>query len=113
MTMLLLEITYHPNTSGTEGRAAIFIMITGSVFWNLLLSMTALTTFLNLKASIRQRAYLRASSFFVLPVLFVAGVAISVNDPSSLFSFWPSVVSFLIVHLFFFSLFNIKIVKPV
>lgn len=111
LTMFLLEMVYHPNTSETEGRTAMLIMVIGSVFWNLLLSLTAVTTFFNLNDMIRQSVYYRVITFFFLPVLLVMSVSISVDDRNGLFSFRLSMVSFFVVHLIFFFLFNRKIGK--
>ena len=111
LTRLLLEIIYHPSTSGAEGGTVTFIMTVGSFFWNLLLTITALTTFLNLKTHIRQNFAYRACSFFLLPALLVFSVYISVYDPNSLFSFGLSIVSFFVIHAIFFVIFNIKINK--
>ena len=64
-----VNITGIYNKSSLEGRQADFIQAIAGIFWILVLTISSLPIYFNLKSIVRQKRILSFISFFFLPIL--------------------------------------------
>jgi hypothetical protein len=69
LTFFAIQIYHSKDAGSLEGNQGIFIMILASIFWNLILTISSLTIFLNLYDSIRHKLWISILTYFLLPIL--------------------------------------------
>jgi len=68
--MAVLILLFHQDkTEYEDGIPGFLAVISVGLFWNLILTISSLTIFLNLKKRIRENKFLSGLTFFFLPVL--------------------------------------------
>ena len=102
ISIILLLCIYQPNLNTYDGGQFFLIALAGSFYMNLLLTLSATTTFLNLYKWIRENIVLRLLSFFLLSIVLSLFWFVSMNEPF----FNVIVLCFVIVRVYIYICFT-------
>jgi len=104
-TFITYSILSSRDKSGLEGRQADFIQAIAGIFWILVLTISSLPIYFNLKSIVRQKRILSFISFFFLPILVTIIFWLTGDKDAEWLSFYIATSYFLSVQFISYLLF--------
>lgn len=101
-TIIGCQILQSNNTRSLEGNQGDFLETIGAVFWTLLLTISALTIYLNLIKEVRKTTVLSFLAFFFLPIVLTFIVWFLDSVTTGWETFFVSTIIFLVTHTYFY-----------
>jgi len=104
-TFITYSILSSRDKSSLEGRQADFIQAIAGIFWILVLTISSLPIYFNLKSIVRQKRILSFISFFFLPILVTIIFWLTGDKDAEWLSFYIATSYFLSVQFISYLLF--------